>query len=108
MSSSGAHPARFNPSGLFPGDRSGFSFSGAAAQVRREAAMYDPTTIERNLHVEEIKVRLKPGDAELVRALALKLDIPVAVLMRRLVLHSLESRELSASLRAPGWNGRAH
>lgn len=70
--------------------------------------MNDPTSIERDLHVEEIKVRLKPGDAELIRALDRKLDIPTAVLMRRLVLHSLESRELSVSLRMHAPDGRAH
>lgn len=70
--------------------------------------MNDPTSIERNLHVEEIKVRLKPGDAQVIRALAFKLDLPVAVLVRRLVLYSLESRDVSASLREQAPEGRVH
>lgn len=66
------------------------------------------TSIENNLHIDEIKIRMKPGDGEVVRALALQLDIPVAVLLRRLVLSALEKREVTASLRDFAQNGRAH
>jgi len=40
---------------------------------------------DRDLHSEEFKIRLKSDDADLVRALARKLDIPPAVLIRRWV-----------------------
>ena len=66
------------------------------------------TSVERNLHVEEFKIRLKPGQAELIRNMALQLDIPPAVLLRHLVVHGLEGRDLSASLREARAKGRAH
>lgn len=40
---------------------------------------------DSDLHIEEFKIRLKPEDADLVRALARKLDVPPAVLIRRWV-----------------------
>lgn len=42
-------------------------------------------------HIEEFKIRLRPDDADLVRALARKLDVPPAVLMRRWVVASVGS-----------------
>ena len=107
-SSSGVHTARLDPSSCLPWGCSGLSFSGAVARGRGEVVVIDPTSIGRNLHSEEIKVRLRPGDKELIDALALRLDIPVAVLVRRLVLHSLESRDVSVSLREQAPDGRVH
>lgn len=42
-------------------------------------------------HIEEFKIRLRPADADLVRALARKLDIPPAVLIRRWVVASVDA-----------------
>ncbi|WP_252178383.1 hypothetical protein [Endozoicomonas sp. 4G] len=66
------------------------------------------TNVEKNLHVEEFKIRLKPGQAELIRSMALQLDIPPAVLLRHLVVHGLEGRDLTDSLRDARAKGRAH
>lgn len=44
---------------------------------------------ERDLHVEEFKVRLRPVDAALIRALARKRDVPPAVFIRALLLREL-------------------
>lgn len=41
--------------------------------------------MDKDLHIEEFKIRLKPEDAAVVRAMARKLDIPPAVLLRRWV-----------------------
>lgn len=66
------------------------------------------TNVEKNLHVEEFKIRLKPGQAALIRSMALQLDIPPAVLLRHLVVHGLEGRDLTDSLREARAKGRAH
>lgn len=49
--------------------------------------MTDP---EQDLHVVEIKVRLKPADADMARAIARKTDTPVAVVLRRMVVRELQ------------------
>ena len=46
--------------------------------------------MEENLHIEEFKVRLKPADAALLRALAGKRDVPPAVLARAIIVAALE------------------
>ena len=51
-----------------------------------ERGFKDP---ERDLHVEEFKVRLRPVDAALIRALARKRDVPPAVFIRALVLREI-------------------
>lgn len=40
-------------------------------------------------HIEEFKIRLKPADADLFRALAGKKGIPPAVLARAIVLEAM-------------------
>jgi hypothetical protein len=40
-------------------------------------------------HIEEFKIRLRPADADLLRALAAKKDVPPAVLLRSLVMREL-------------------
>lgn len=57
---------------------------------------------DEDLHIEEFKIRLRPRDARLVRALAGKLDIPPAVLMRRWVRKAIEPHDESASVAEPG------
>lgn len=56
--------------------------------------------MEENLHIEEFKVRLKPADAALLRALAGKRDVPPAVLARAIIVAALEPT-------APSVPGRA-
>lgn len=46
--------------------------------------------MEAHLHVEEFKVRLKPADAALLRALAGKRDVPPAVLARAIIVAALD------------------
>ena len=60
--------------------------------------MRDP---ERDLHVEEVKVRFKPDDAELLRLIAKRKDMPLAVLVRTIVVRSLESGERSMAFSVP-------
>lgn len=57
---------------------------------------------ERNLHVRERKVRLKPEDDDLLLALARKLDVPPAVLARKFIRDGL----YGASVRTPAENRR--
>ena len=47
---------------------------------------------ERRLHVAEFKVRLMPDDAELLRALAQRNDMPTAVLARQMLRRELLRR----------------
>jgi len=54
----------------------------------------------RDLHSEEFKIRLKLDDADLVRALARKLDIPPAVLIRRWVRKEVSPLGYSVPARA--------
>lgn len=51
----------------------------------------DCTTVESDLHIVEIKVRLRPADAALLRALARKRDVPSAVLGREIIVKALGS-----------------
>lgn len=60
---------------------------------------------EAKLHVDEFKIRLRPSDGALVRALAGKLDIPPAVLLRRWAVSHLGP--LGSSVPAERENGRA-
>lgn len=48
---------------------------------------------EAHLHVAEIKVRLTPGQADRLRALARRGDAPPAVLARTLLLRALTELE---------------
>lgn len=50
--------------------------------------MRDP---EANLHVCEVKVRLRPEDKALLEALSRKLDVPRAVLARKMIRDSLNA-----------------
>ena len=64
--------------------------------LARDNTMIDP---ERHLHVAEFKVRLRPDDAALLKALARKGDLPPAVLARTLLLRELARRT------QPSWLG---
>lgn len=46
-------------------------------------------THDDDLHIEEFKIRLKPADAELLRALARKKDVPPAVFIRAMLMREL-------------------
>lgn len=60
---------------------------------------------EKFKHISEIKVRLRPDDAVLLRALARHRDIPPAVLARTLLLR--EMRRVSEPMpMAPAVEGR--
>ncbi len=58
----------------------------------------------KDLHIEEFKVRLRDEDADLVRALARKTQVPAAVLLRQFVLRELE--RLSCSVPKENENRR--
>lgn len=45
--------------------------------------------MDDDLHIEEFKLRLKPADAALLRALARKRDVPAAVMVRAIVVAAL-------------------
>ncbi|WP_295585570.1 hypothetical protein [uncultured Lamprocystis sp.] len=45
--------------------------------------------MEDDLHIAEFKLRLKPADADLLRALARKRDVPPAVMVRAIVIAAL-------------------
>lgn len=53
---------------------------------------------EAQLHVRERKVRLRPEDDDLLLALARKLDIPPAVLARKLIRDGLHTSSLPAQV----------
>lgn len=52
---------------------------------------------EAQLHVRERKVRLRPEDDDLLRALARRLDIPPAVLARKFIRDGLGLHGLSVA-----------
>jgi predicted transcriptional regulator len=65
---------------------------------------------EEDLHVVQIKVRLRPADADLAKAIARKTRTPLAVVLRRMIVRELDryGAYTSESLPADARNGRAH
>lgn len=45
---------------------------------------------DSDLHIVEIKIRLKPADADLVRAIARKTRTAQAVVLRRIIVNELD------------------